>query len=45
MKITFPNLGNTYIAAKVLFDGLGIEYVIPPVNNKEARSEEHTSEL
>ena len=36
MKITFPNLGNTYIAAKVLFDGLGIEYVIPPVNNKEA---------
>ncbi|WP_085829168.1 acyl-CoA dehydratase activase-related protein [Clostridium massiliodielmoense] len=36
MKITFPNLGNTYIAAKVLFDGLGIEYVIPPFNNKEA---------
>ncbi|KEI02708.1 2-hydroxyglutaryl-CoA dehydratase [Clostridium botulinum] len=35
MKITFPNLGNTYIAAKILFDGLGVEYVVPPMNNKE----------
>lgn len=36
MKITIPHLGNVHIAAKILFDGLGIDYVIPPLNNKEA---------
>ena len=36
MKITFPHLGNTYLAAKALFDGLGIECVIPPFNTNEA---------
>ncbi|MBI6871445.1 2-hydroxyglutaryl-CoA dehydratase [Clostridium aciditolerans] len=36
MKITFPHLGNTYFAAKALFDGLGVEYVIPPLSNKAA---------
>ncbi len=36
MKITIPHLGNVYIAAKILFDGLGIDYVIPPLNNQEA---------
>jgi len=36
MKITIPHLGNVYIAAKILFDGLGIDYVIPPLNTKEA---------
>lgn len=36
MKITAPHLGNVYIAAKALFDGLGIEYIMPPLNNKEA---------
>jgi hypothetical protein len=30
MKATFPHLGNVYIAVKALFDGLGIDYVIPP---------------
>lgn len=35
MVITFPHLGNAYLAAKALFDGLGLEYVIPPLNNKE----------
>ena len=35
MKITFPHMGNIYIAAKALFDGLGVDYVIPPQNNKE----------
>jgi predicted nucleotide-binding protein (sugar kinase/HSP70/actin superfamily) len=34
MKITFPHMGNIYLAVKALFDGLGIEYVIPPINNK-----------
>lgn len=36
MKITFPHLGNVYIAAKSLFDDLGIDYVIPPMSNKKA---------
>ncbi|WP_446899614.1 acyl-CoA dehydratase activase-related protein [Clostridium sp. LBM24168] len=34
MKITFPNLGNTIFAAKAVFDGLGIDYVLPPESNK-----------
>jgi predicted nucleotide-binding protein (sugar kinase/HSP70/actin superfamily) len=34
MKISFPNLGNSYLAAKALFDGLGIEYVMPMPSNK-----------
>jgi predicted nucleotide-binding protein (sugar kinase/HSP70/actin superfamily) len=36
MKITFPHLGNTYITVKSIFDDLGIDYVIPPFNNKKA---------
>ena len=36
MKVTFPHMGNVYLAAKALLDGLGINYVIPPLNNKEA---------
>lgn len=36
MKITFPHMGNIYLAAKALLDGLGIDYVIPPLNNKAA---------
>lgn len=36
MKATFPHMGNVYIAAKALLDGLGIDYVIPPKNNKTA---------
>ncbi|KOA18883.1 2-hydroxyglutaryl-CoA dehydratase, D-component [Clostridium homopropionicum DSM 5847] len=36
MKITFPHMGNVYIAAKIFFDGMGIDYVIPPMNNKAA---------
>jgi predicted nucleotide-binding protein (sugar kinase/HSP70/actin superfamily) len=34
MKITFPNLGNSYLAAKSLFDDLDIEYVMPSPSNK-----------
>lgn len=34
MKITFPNLGNTCFAVKAVFDGLGIDYVLPPQSNK-----------
>lgn len=36
MNITFPHMGNVYIAAKALFDGLGIDYVIPPLNSRDA---------
>lgn len=36
MKATFPHMGNVYLAAKALFDGLGIDYVIPPKNSKAA---------
>lgn len=36
LKLTIPHLGNTYIAAKSLFDGLGVDYVIPPPTNREA---------
>jgi len=36
MKITFPHLGNTYIIVKAILDDLGVEYVIPPFNNKRA---------
>lgn len=36
MKATFPHLGNVYIAVKALFDGLGIDYIIPPQNSNEA---------
>ena len=36
MKITFPHLGNTYLAAKALFDGLGIECIIPPLSTNQA---------
>jgi len=34
LKITFPHMGNVYIAAKALFEDLGVEYVIPPISNK-----------
>jgi len=36
MKVTFPHLGNAYLAAKALFDGLGIDCIIPPPGNKSA---------
>ncbi|GFP76058.1 2-hydroxyglutaryl-CoA dehydratase [Clostridium fungisolvens] len=36
MKITFPHMGNVYLAAKALFDGLGIDYVIPNQSSKSS---------
>lgn len=36
MKITFPHMGNIYLGAKALFDGLGVDYIIPPQNSKSA---------
>jgi len=36
MIITFPHLGNAHLAAKALFDGLGIQCIIPPFSSNEA---------
>jgi predicted nucleotide-binding protein (sugar kinase/HSP70/actin superfamily) len=36
MRITIPHLGNVYLAVKILFDSLGLDYIIPPLNSKEA---------
>lgn len=36
MKITFPHMGNVCLAAKALFSGLDIEYIMPPMNSKTA---------
>lgn len=36
MKVTFPHLGNAYFAVKAIFDELKIDYIIPPLSNKEA---------
>ncbi len=29
-------MGNIYLAVKALFDGLGVDYIIPPKNNKKS---------
>jgi len=34
LKITFPHMGNTYIALKVIFEELGVTVIIPPRCNK-----------
>lgn len=34
MKITFPHMGNAYVAVKVLLDGLGLDYYMPPVGSR-----------
>ncbi|HHV30490.1 CoA protein activase [Acetivibrio mesophilus] len=36
MIITFPHMGNTYIAVKALLDDIGAEYVIPPLSSKRS---------
>lgn len=35
MKITFPHLGNVYIAGKALFEELGHEVIIPPICSRK----------
>ena len=34
MKVTFPHLGNQYVATKVLLEELGVDLVIPPKCSK-----------
>ncbi|MDT8715226.1 2-hydroxyglutaryl-CoA dehydratase [Clostridium sp. 19966] len=38
MKVSFPNLGNSYVAGKALMDDLGIECIIPSPSNKNSLS-------
>ncbi|HHY91512.1 MAG TPA: CoA protein activase [Clostridiales bacterium] len=34
MKVTFPHMGNTYLAGKALFEDLGVDVVLPLPNTK-----------
>jgi predicted nucleotide-binding protein (sugar kinase/HSP70/actin superfamily) len=34
VKISVPNLGNTSIAAKALFEGLKVDYILPEISSK-----------
>ncbi|MGB4266133.1 MAG: CoA protein activase, partial [Limnochordia bacterium] len=34
MKITFPHMGNLYIAIEALLGELGHEFVVPPKSSK-----------
>ncbi|HCC00884.1 MAG TPA: hypothetical protein DEP42_06700 [Ruminococcaceae bacterium] len=36
MKVTFPHMGNIYVTAKVIFDRLDIDYVMPTLRNRDA---------
>ena len=36
MLITVPHMGNVYLAAKALFDGIKVPYIIPDFNNKKS---------
>ncbi len=38
MRVTFPHIGNIYIAVKAMLDPLGVDYVIPPKCNKRTLS-------
>jgi len=38
MKLTFPHMGNMYIALRVLLDALGREYIMPPKTSKKTLS-------
>lgn len=36
MKVTFPHMGNVYVAGKVVFDRLGVDYVMPEPRSRAA---------
>jgi len=38
MRIGMPHLGNIYIPFQALFRRLGVDYVIPPLNNRRTLS-------
>lgn len=35
MKVTFPHMGNQYVATKVLLEELGVDIVVPPQCSKD----------
>lgn len=35
MRVTFPHMGNQYVAAKVLLEDLGVDVVVPPQCSKD----------
>ena len=35
MKLTFPHMGNAWIAIQALLESLNLDYVVPPFNSKE----------
>ena len=35
MKVTFPHMGNAYIAVKSLLDTIGVDYFMPPIGSKK----------
>ncbi|AFM42195.1 hypothetical protein Desaci_3299 [Desulfosporosinus acidiphilus SJ4] len=35
MKVTFPHMGNAWIAIQTLFESLNVEVVVPPPNSKQ----------
>lgn len=35
MRVTFPHMGNQYVATKVLLDELGVDTIVPPECSKE----------
>lgn len=35
MKVTFPHMGNQYVATKVLLEELGVDVVVPPQCSKD----------
>lgn len=36
MILTFPHMGNVYLAGKILFDSLKLNYTIPPLSNQRS---------
>lgn len=38
MKVTFPHMGNVWVALKTLFDKNGVEVVVPPRSSKRTLS-------
>ncbi|MFC2034238.1 acyl-CoA dehydratase activase-related protein [Chloroflexota bacterium] len=38
MRVATPHMGNIHIAFKALFQGLGVDFVIPPISNRHTLS-------
>jgi len=38
MRVGIPHMGNLYIPLKALFQRLGVDYIVPPLNNRRTLS-------